>query len=171
MIRLPAIDLHTHVESGIAASDLSDLRSLLFVATRSMDEAEVALERSDALAVWGVGCHPGLVRNHKKFDADRFARQVGRTAYVSEVGLDGSSRVPMVDQERTLGSILEIAQSHSRIVSLHSNQAAEQVLNLLSAYPIKGAVLHWWLGDAAQTERALELGCYFSINFASARRR
>jgi TatD DNase family protein len=32
-------------------------------------------------------------------------------------------------------------------------------------------VLHWWLGDADQTARALELGAYFSINFANLKHR
>jgi TatD DNase family protein len=38
------------------------------------------------------------------------------------------------------------------------------------ARPIQGAVLHWWLGDTKQTQRAIELGCYFSVNASMLRR-
>lgn len=44
------------------------------------------------------------------------------------------------------------------------------VLDELSARPVKGAVLHWWLGNAHETQRALELGCFFSVNASSVRR-
>lgn len=47
MKRLPPIDLHAHIEADIASSDLSELGSLVFAATRSLDEAEQALGRSD----------------------------------------------------------------------------------------------------------------------------
>ena len=46
-----------------------------------------------SMTVWGVGCHLGVVSAHKEFDRERFGELVRRTAFVSEVGLDGSSRV------------------------------------------------------------------------------
>ncbi|MDA8209237.1 MAG: TatD family hydrolase, partial [Actinomycetota bacterium] len=36
--------------------------------------------------------------------------------------------------------------------------------------PLRGAVLHWWLGDVGQTQRAIDFGCYFSVNAAIVRR-
>jgi TatD DNase family protein len=55
-------------------------------------------------------------------------------------------------------------------VSLHSYRATEQVLDELSLHPVPGVVLHWWLGNATATRRAVELGCYFSVNTAMFRR-
>jgi TatD DNase family protein len=34
----------------------------------------------------------------------------------------------------------------------------------LEKAPIKGAVLHWWRGSPAATDKALALGAYFSFN-------
>lgn len=170
MKRLPPIDLHAHIEADIAASDLSELGSLIFAATRSLDEAEQALGRSDALTIWGVGCHPGLVGVQKAFDPVRFAELILKTAYVSEVGLDGTSRLPLQAQQATFDSILSTLQASPRITSIHSNAATETVLNCLTARPIHGAVLHWWLGSGDQTRRAVELGCYFSVNAAMLKR-
>lgn len=170
MRRLPPIDLHAHVEADIAASDLTDLGALVFAATRSLDEAERALNRSDPWTIWGVGCHPGLVRVQKAFELDRFAHLITKTPYVSEVGLDGSSRVSLQVQRRTFEAILATLQATPRITSIHSQAATATVLACLTTQPIRGAVLHWWLGDQGQTKQALELGCSFSVNASMLKR-
>lgn len=170
MSPLPPIDLHAHVDASIAPSELRQLDAVVFAATRSLDEADAAMSRQDEQTVWGVGCHPGLVGVQKAFDRKRFAELIERTAFVSEVGLDGSSRVPMITQQATLAAVLAELQRAPRITSLHSYKATDLVIAALKAQPIKGAVLHWWLGDPSQTRRALELGCFFSINASSVRR-
>lgn len=169
MSRLP-LDLHAHVDPSIGARDLVDLRAVVFAVTRSLDEAATALVRADRRTCWGVGCHPGLVRAQRAFTSDRFAELAIQTAFVSEIGLDGESRAPISLQQKTLDAILEVLQSMPRITSLHSYRASEEMIAALEARPIKGAVLHWWLGDPDQTRRALDLGCYFSINASSVRR-
>lgn len=164
MRRLPAIDMHAHVEVDISIDDLLELDALVFAVTRSLDEAARALKRSDSWTVWGVGCHPGLVGVQKAFDERRFTELIASTAYVGEVGLDGKSRVPMDIQRRTFDSVLGVLQATPRLTSVHSFAAAEEVVSSLAARPTQGVVLHWWLGDKAQTERAIELGTYFSVN-------
>lgn len=170
MKRLPPIDLHAHIETDIAASDLLELGSLIFAATRSLDEAERAFGRSDPWTVWGVGCHPGLVRVQKTFDPTRFADLISKTAYVSEVGLDGKSRVSLQTQRATFAAILTMLHETPRITSIHSHAATGIILSCLATQPIQGAVLHWWLGDEAETRRAVALGCYFSVSAAMLKR-
>ncbi|WP_410641239.1 TatD family hydrolase [Amycolatopsis sp. lyj-346] len=170
MRRLPPIDMHAHIEPDISPGDLLELGSLIFAATRSLDEAERALQRSDPWTVWGVGCHPGLVGVQKAFDAARFAELIARTPYVSEVGLDGKSRVPMDTQRATLDAIFATLQENPRLTSIHSFGATDATLECLTTRSIHGAVLHWWLGNQAQTERAVELGCYFSVNASMLRK-
>ncbi|MFK4222222.1 TatD family hydrolase [Streptomyces sp. NPDC019890] len=170
MRRLPPIDMHAHIDPDISPSDLLELGSLIFAATRSLDEAERALRRSDPWTIWGVGCHPGLVGVQRAFDAARFAELIDRTPYVSEVGLDGKSRVPLDTQRATLDAVLAALQYNPRLTSIHSFTAIDVTLECLTARPIHGAVLHWWLGNEAQTERAVELGCYFSVNASMLRK-
>jgi TatD DNase family protein len=165
----PSLDLHAHVDADIDPAELVRL-GVVFVATRTLDEADAATRRADEQTIWGVGCHPGLVGAQKAFEPGHFAELISRTAFVSEVGLDGKSRVPMKTQEKTLRSILDVLDGSPRITSLHSYQASERVIRALEVRPVRGAVLHWWLGDESQTRRALELGCFFSINASSVRR-
>ena len=168
---LPPLDLHAHVDTGIEAAELTALRAIVFAVTRSLDEAEKALKRSDRTTIWGVGCHPGLVRVQKAFDPKRFQALAEMTPYVGEIGLDGMSRVPMDLQTQTLAGALSVLQRSPRITSLHSYKATSEVLSLIAEFPQPGLILHWWLGTARETDRAVELGCYFSVNRSSARRR
>lgn len=168
--RLPLVDLHAHIDVAIAASELTQLPGIVFAASRTLTESQAALQRRDPRVVWGTGCHPGLARNHTMFDAAIFEELVSRTAYVSEIGLDGSARVDLTRQITTFSTILDILQRHPRITSIHSHGAHDEVLAALSERPIRGAILHWWLGTPAQTKKAVDLGCYFSLNASSIKR-
>lgn len=169
MRRLPALDLHAHLTPAISPDDVAELGALVWAATRSLDEFEQTQVRADDWVIWGVGCHPGLVGIQKAFDIVRFEKLVGRTPLVSEVGLDGKARPAMDLQRQNFRAILRVLSTTPRVTSIHSYTATAEILDELQRQPIRGAVLHWWLGDAAQTAQALELGCYFSVNPASVR--
>jgi TatD DNase family protein len=167
---LPALDLHAHVEPGIAPDELVALNAAVFAVTRSLDEAESVLHRTDATTVWGVGCHPGLIDAQQQFSATRFSGLLDSSPFVGEVGLDGESRVPMATQTETLRLVLQTLATKPRIASIHSFAATAAILELLVELRPAGIVLHWWLGSRAETARAVELGCYFSVNAAMLRR-
>lgn len=164
MSRIPPIDLHAHIRPDIAPSELTALESLVFAATRSLAEAEQVSARADPWTIWGVGCHPGLARAQKAFSSGRFCNLIATTPSVNEVGLDGTSRVPIARQLQTFEGILDVLQDNPRITSIHSTGATQSILDSLQKRPIRGAVLHWWLGDEEQTRRAVGMGCYFSVN-------
>jgi TatD DNase family protein len=166
----PPLDLHAHIDAAIAANDLMALGAVVFGATRTLDEAAQALQRDDVTAIWGVGCHPAEVRAHRDFDPRRFAALAAESPFASEIGLDGAAKVPIETQRETFEAILNFLAEKPRITSIHSYRATAEVLNCLEAQPIRGAILHWWLGDAEQTTRAVELGCWFSVNASSVRR-
>ncbi|WP_435300295.1 TatD family hydrolase [Timonella sp. A28] len=170
MRELPPLDVHAHVAVDIEPIELERLGAVVLVATRSLAEFDKVRDRHDRVSIWGVGCHPSLVRAQGDYDQRRFAEAIESTPYVSEVGLDGDSRVPMKRQIATLGSILDVLDHTPRILSLHSYRAGEEILDILEAHGNQpGRVLHWWLGDSEQTARALALGCYFSVNYSMIR--
>lgn len=164
--QLPPIDLHAHVSPKTSPAELESLGAVVFAATRSIAEFESVSGRRDQVTVWGLGCHPGAPEAQSAFDSAKFATLLSSTPYVSEVGIDRRSKVPMKSQSQVLNSIFESLLSKPRITSVHSSGAAGAALDLLERRPIKGAVLHWWRGDHIQTRRAIELGCWFSVNAA-----
>ena len=170
MRELPPLDVHAHVATDIPASDLEGLGAVVLIATRSMADFELVSGRQDLVSIWGLGCHPSLVGVQRSFDAILFEQALARTPYVAEVGLDGGSRVPLEKQIETLHTILEMVDRLPRIVSLHSYRATSELIDLLAKHGAQpGRVLHWWLGDVEEIQRAIELGCYFSVNFSMVR--
>jgi len=163
---LPPLDLHAHIDVGVPEDDLRSLGAVIFVATRSLAEARQAQQRQEDTIVWGVGSHPGLARSHNSFDPITFRSLIEQSAFVSEFGLDGGAKIGIECQQQTLRAALELLMKQPRITSLHSYRATDLLIDELTDRPARGVVLHWWLGRAEATQRAIELGCYFSVNAA-----
>jgi TatD DNase family protein len=164
---LPPLDMHAHIAVTTRASELERLGAVVFAATRSLSEFEQTMDRHDAVTVWGVGCHPGVLYPQEDFSRQRFRSLISKTAFVSEVGLDARSKVPRQRQREVFSDVLSELSLAPRILSIHSTGSSSAVLDALSAQPIKGAVLHWWRGSRDETRRAMDLGCWFSVNAAN----
>jgi TatD DNase family protein len=165
---IPTLDSHAHINLSYSQADLSASGAVLAMSL-SLEEAERALQRTDTFIAWGVGCHPRFLRSQVGFDAYRFRSLVEQTAIVGEVGMDAGSHVPLEMQRKIFRQVLEIIAGQPRLVSIHSYQATGLVLQELQHCPITVPVLHWWTGNVAETKKAVELGCYFSIHSAVAR--
>jgi TatD DNase family protein len=160
----PAVDAHAHINPEIDSRELVALRALVLAVTRSLDEAETALRRTDAMTLWGVGCHPAVPASIGSFDRAQFAELVRGAAFVGEVGLDRRSPVPIEQQRRVLEAIFDVVSEMPRPVSLHATGATGAILDVLERHPIALPILHWWRGNASETRRAIELGALFSLN-------
>ena len=93
-----------------------------------------------------------------------------RTRYVGEVGLDAGPRFykSFETQKEIFARVLSLcAAAGNKIVTMHSVRATKAVLDMIEKYmpPSRGrVVLHWFTGTAAEARRAVDLGCYFSVN-------
>jgi TatD DNase family protein len=113
-----------------------------------------------------LGLHPELVRE-RHTEIALFEHFLVETDYVGEVGLDGSPhlRDSFNLQTKVLRRILLACRNAGgRVISLHSRRAASEVLDLLEAEPFAGTpILHWFSGSTRELERAVQLGCWFSV--------
>jgi TatD DNase family protein len=167
---IPPLDTHAHIEPDIAPSELVALRACVFAMTRRLSDYESTQARTDAGVVWAAGCHPGLVREVRGFSAARLREAVATTPVIGEVGLDGSARTPMEEQLAAFRGALAVAAETPRILSIHSYQATDLVLRELREVRPQAAILHWWLGTPVETQEAVALGAYFSVNVSQTRK-
>lgn len=116
-----------------------------------------------------LGLHPQLVANHAH-EIGLWEELLPRSRYVGEVGLDASPRFykSFDMQKEIFGRVLSLcAAARNKIVTTHSVRATKIVLDMIEQYmpPTRGRVLlHWFTGTAAEAKRAVDLGCYFSVN-------
>lgn len=113
-----------------------------------------------------LGLHPQLA-HQRVTELDLFARLLPQTRYVGEIGLDGSpeNRAQWEDQLTVFDRVLRLcADAGGRVLSIHSRRATSAVLDQLEAQPASGTpVLHWFSGTSRELQRAIQLGCWFSV--------
>lgn len=118
-----------------------------------------------------LGLHPQLVAE-RAGELELWDRYLSEARYVGEVGLDAGPRFykSLGLQKQVFQHVLQrCADVGGKVVTVHSVRAAKAVLDHIESFlpPCKGkVVLHWFTGSKSEAQRALELGCYFSINAA-----
>lgn len=113
-----------------------------------------------------LGLHPQLA-HQRRAELGLFDELLPQARYVGEIGLDGTPefRPHWRDQLAVFNHILRAcAQAGGRTMSIHSRHSSKAVLDGLEAHPGAGIpVLHWFSGSARDLDRAVELGCWFSV--------
>ncbi len=167
------IDLHCHLdlypEPGGVVREAVD-RGVYIL---SMTTTPTAFEGTRKLAHGAprirtaLGLHPELAAT-RAHELPLFEKLLPKTAYVGEIGLDGSRphRATLEQQAGVLMDILLLcARAGGKTLSLHSREARPMLLDLLAVEPMAGRpILHWFTGSAREIRRATELGCWFSIS-------
>jgi TatD DNase family protein len=169
------VDFHCHLDlyEGHAALIAECDRER--VATLAVTTTPKAWQRNRELAARSpqvrvaLGLHPQLIAE-RGGELALLERLLAEARYVGEVGLDAGPRFyrSLPDQERVFQRILRVcAEIGGKTLSVHSVRAVGRVLDCVERTlpPDRGrVVLHWFTGTMAEARRAIELGCYFSVN-------
>ena len=124
----------------------------------------------------GLGLHPWwLDEGRGEEDVARCVELACEARFIAEVGLDfgkrrEASRDIQLDAFRRVCAVAGTAGG--KVLSLHAVGAAAEALDVLEetgclALGGKGScacILHWYSGPSDQLQRAVRLGCFFSIN-------
>jgi TatD DNase family protein len=174
------VDLHCHLDlyrdhaALIAECDQDSVATLTVTTTPKAWPRNRDMAASSQHVRVALGLHPQLVAE-RAGELPLFYHHLAETRYVGEVGLDAGPRFykSFEAQELVFESILRAcAEQGGKILTIHSVRAVSKVLAHIernlpgdSGRP----VLHWFTGTAAEARRAVDLGCYFSINVAMLR--
>ncbi|OCW20445.1 Qat anti-phage system TatD family nuclease QatD [Pseudomonas sp. S3E12] len=163
------LDLYPDHERLILECDQAEVATLAVTTTpkawrRNRDLAAAARHVRVAL-----GLHPQLVAERES-ELPLLERLLEETRYVGEVGLDAGPQFyrSIEAQERVFTRVLAAcSEQGGKILTVHSVRSASKVLSHIERLlpSDRGTVvLHWFTGSPSEARRALELGCYFSIN-------
>lgn len=185
MVSAPLVDFHCHLDlypDLAAAVRRCEEQGVFTLAVTTTPRAwahneELAAPTRHVRAA--LGLHPQLIAKHAH-ELALFEALLPRTRYVGEIGLDAGPRFyrSLEQQKAVFERIIQLcAVARDKVISVHSVRATKAVLDTIerSMPPTHGrVVLHWFTGSSAEARRAVDLGCYFSINgemLADSRRR
>ncbi|WP_332558291.1 TatD family hydrolase [Clostridium sp.] len=114
---------------------------------------------------FALGFNPQLA-GEEKFDKRLFNKYLYTTKYIGEVGLDFSKNYISHKnlQIEIFDYICKKSTGTNKILSIHSRNAEEEVLEILRNNDIRFAVFHWYTGDLNLIDKIVEEGYYFSVN-------
>ncbi len=163
---LPALDAHAHIAPDVTPAQIAALgQSLVFAMTRSLQEARRVMHRRDPALVWGIGVHPGVAAARDEWDPEQFTDLLSSFALVGEVGLDRRGG-DWARQRAIFKELLRIVRNEPVLISIHSSGATTEVVEHLHDAGMRGAILHWFSGDATDIAQAIKTDAYFSVNAA-----
>lgn len=166
------IDFHCHLDlypdPHAVAKECIDrgLYLLSVTTTPSAWSGTVRLATGATRVRTALGLHPQIAHERKQ-ELPLFEQLIDQTRYVGEIGLDGAPEFKRFwsDQMQVFTQALDICCSAGgRVLSLHSRRAATVVLDELEKRPSVGIpILHWFSGNKSELNRAIALGCWFSV--------
>lgn len=172
------IDFHCHLDLYPNPHQVSEecrqrnLYVLSVTTTPSAWEVTKTLARDGDRIRTALGFHPQLA-HERLSELAIFDAFVAQARYVGEIGLDGASefRRHWASQLAVFNHVLDACtRAGGRILSIHSRRASQAVLDRLEDHPQAGVpVLHWFTGSARDLDRAISLGCWFSVGPAMLR--
>lgn len=132
-------------------------------------EKEIMVLRSHANIRVALGLHPQLVFERYS-ELSLVERYISETKYIGEIGLDFNNQFYFSKETQVdvFGNIISwCSQKGGKVISVHTVRSDKAVLDILEKHCCtekNKCILHWFCGSMAQLRRAVEMGCYFSIN-------
>jgi TatD DNase family protein len=160
------LDLYPNYREVRQECDRRGIYVLSVTTTPSAWEGTCALSHGSPRIRTALGLHPQLA-GERKGELALFDALLPKTRHVGEIGLDGAPefRSSWKDQLAVFEHILvQCGRAGGRVMSIHSRRASGPVLDCLKREPKAGTpVLHWFSGSFRDLDRAVKLGCWFSV--------
>jgi TatD DNase family protein len=169
------VDFHCHLDlypdhrAAVQEAEEAGVFTLAVTTTPRAWPRNHELARTTRHVRAALGLHPQLVGEHAS-ELALWDAHFSEARYIGEVGLDAGPRFyKSFDlQKKVFEHVLRCcAEAGNKVISVHSVRTAKAVLDHIEAYlpPGQGKiVLHWFTGTKAEAKRAIEMGCYFSVN-------
>lgn len=169
------IDFHCHLDlfpdhsSAILECEKMGVHTLTVTTTPKAWPRNRELTLKTRFVRAALGLHPQLIAERAN-EIQLWEKYLPQTRYVGEVGLDASLKFykSFELQKQIFEKIVSLcSQVGGKILSVHSLRASKIVLDIIEKHRLTSnghVILHWFTGNMSDARRAVDLGCYFSIN-------
>ncbi|WP_341213722.1 Qat anti-phage system TatD family nuclease QatD [uncultured Limimaricola sp.] len=169
------VDFHCHLDLCPDMRGAFDRCEAVRCITLAVTTTPKAFRRNQAMAGSNryvhaaLGLHPQLVAERAD-ELTLFEEAAPSTRFIGEVGLDAGRRFypSFALQTQVFERAMTLcARLGDKVISLHSVRTAKQVLDIVERTGVHRTctpILHWFTGSKSEIRRAIDLGCYFSVN-------
>jgi TatD DNase family protein len=159
------IDLYKNPEKILRECELQGISVISMTNLPSHFEQGFPFFQKTTKCRIALGLHPLYAQSHKS-EFNLFLKNIDKTSYIGEVGLDFSSEGINTKsiQIESFEMILQTVSNKKKILSIHSRKAEKEILELLKRYKVKNAIFHWYSGSVKLIDSIIESGYFFSIN-------
>jgi len=172
---VPLVDFHAHLDlfpdfpAIFGECQAHDVATVAVTTTPFAYPRNLEAAQDFPLVKVALGLHPQIVGERHASIAE-FERLSPDAKFIGEVGLDAGPAHygTFPDQEKIFRRIAAIcSEQGGKVLSIHSFRTAKKVLDILEDSGVPRncfVVFHWFSGSGSEMNRALELGCFFSVN-------
>lgn len=170
-------DMHCHLDLMTSMEEIANqtlnnnINILAMTTTPKAYEKEINLLNNYSNIRIALGLHPQLVKE-RYIELPIVGKYIESANYIGEIGLDFrrqhySSKEKQIE---VFNKIIYWSSLHrNKVISIHSVRSDKMVLDILEKYNCTKnniCILHWFSGSMKQLTRAIDLGCYFSVNIS-----
>ncbi len=183
-------DMHCHLDfmDDREAVSVADDAAAVGLGLYSVTVEPAGLARASTLlgscsnVCVGLGLHPWWVADGRcgQTDIRDFETAAQDTRFIGEVGLDFGARAQRLAkatgmdgqrmrqvQTEAFERVLKACSGGGKLLSIHAVAAASDVLDALDkagTLPGNDVIFHWFSGSSDELQRAVQTGCFFSVN-------
>lgn len=168
-------DMHCHLDlmpsMKVIANKtlLNDINIITMTNTPKAYEKEIYLFDEYKNICVALGLHPQLVKD-RYLELAIIKKYIKTANYIGEIGLDFGKQYYSFQKKQieVFDKIIYWCSLYgNKVISIHSVKSDKMVMDILEKYNCTKnniCILHWFSGTINQLNRAIELGCYFSVN-------
>ena len=167
-------DSHIHLSDPAYVSDMEFiLKQMEYLKIKaccvSMDYNNslqtLDLAEKNDLVLPFIGIHPECANDEIENISNLIEDNHDRISGIGEIGLDPTYVTQNDDakkQNQVFETLLSYAEKFNKPVSIHSRKSLEDILQIMTSYNTKHALLHWFDGSKKQLQRAMDMGFFVS---------
>ncbi len=112
-----------------------------------------------------IGIHPECANDDLELMTNLIEENHETISGIGEIGLDPTYIQNDNDkktQKIVFETLLSCAEKYDKPVSIHSRKSLDDILQIMTSYNTKHALLHWFDGSKKQLQKTMEMGFFVS---------
>ncbi len=165
-------DTHSHIDLsedvGLLVTEI-EKRQIYTIAVTNLPPLYLSLKSkvNSKYIRPALGFHPELIQEYSKYIPQMW-ELLPNSKYIGEVGLDKKvGKYSYTEQLKFFEELITRCNSYSdKILSIHSRGSEKDVISIIGKNFKNNFILHWYSGSLNNLKDALDIGAYFSVNYA-----